>query len=106
MTKEEFKQTCSNYIGSFKEENGKIRFYNNNRLVVHYSNGEVWVDKKVYCEISLDEKGSLTGYEKTYEILGGFGRAIDSSTIDELKRQLDRYQFQKIKVKQLSIFDL
>lgn len=106
MTKEEFKQTCSNYIGNFKEEGGEIKFYNNNRLVVHYANGEVWVDKKVYCEISLTERGSLNGYEQTYEILGGFGMPSACSTIDELKHQLDRYQFQKIKVRQLSIFDL
>ena len=105
MTKEDFKKICSEYVGKFKEENGEIVFYNNNHLISYYSDGKVYADKTVYCEIVLQNDGGLSGYEKTYEILGGFGMPPSYLTPELLKRELEKYQFKKTKMKQLSIFD-
>lgn len=109
MTKEEFKQVCNDYVGTLKEVNdeyNQIIFTNQNRLITYYDNGEVCHDKKVECEIYLGVKGNIGAYEETGGIIGGVGCPPAYSTKEVLIQLLKRYNFQKIKAKQLSIFDL
>ncbi len=109
MTREEFIEIASGYIGATTEDYNRVKIINKNRLITYYQNGEVCEDKVVQCEIAFDKRDqSLDGKEATYMLLGGFSfpPPIDK---EQLRRALEKFGFQvkqKQEATQLSLFDL
>lgn len=95
MTREEFIEIISGYIGKITEDNERVKITNKNRIITHYQSGEVCDDQVVQCEIEFDKiKGSLNGKENTYRLIGGFGYPPPISE-KEVKYNLERFGFKK-----------
>ena len=109
MTREDFIQIASGYVGKITEDDNRVKITNKNRLITYYQSGEVCEDKVVQCEIDFDKRNqSLNGKEETYRLIGGFGYPppIDK---EWLLKALEKFGFQpkqKQETTQLSLFDL
>lgn len=106
ITREDFISIVQEYKGNLLETKDKVIFSANNRIKNYYQNGKVAEDKVVPCKIVFyKDTESLSGEEKTYRILGGFG-SPPPITEDFLRKMLERYNFTKVGIKQLSFFEM
>lgn len=101
MTENEFKKICNRYVGKFGNDEWGFHFENINLITSFYDTGKICKQKKVLCTVTLNNKGFVDVYEKTYEILGGRSRCDVTETV--LVEMLKDYNFQ---LKEKSIFDL
>ena len=102
---QEFIKIVKNYNGTLDYKEDKVRFYSDNIITGYYTNGEIWKQNKVRCEISIQEIDNrilLNGHEDSYEIIGGFATSYSK---EELINKLDIFNFSK-KNYQYSLFDL
>lgn len=113
----DFCELFSHYVGNIEMKTTDSIYYpheisitNNNRLIQKYTDGTVYKDRMVRCNITVeydteDNYGVMTD-ESTYEILGGSscGHMTKGEALERTKRELDRYCFVRRGDEQLSLF--
>lgn len=94
LKKEEIKKIFSFRKGCIIETDSEIRIENKNLIRSYYVNGEVAVEKVVFCVVGVNlDRDRLFADEKTCEIIGGACGL--EPTEENLNRYLDKYNFEK-----------
>ena len=105
MEKEELIKILSRYRGETIEDPEYIIFRAANRIKSYYTDGTVCRDEKVLCSLEYRKKTKSIFYlEDTHQILGG-GMLCDDCTQKDLEKIMNRYNFEKLKYIQMSLFD-
>ena len=113
MEQNEVLEILNQYDGKITTEGTELHYTKQNvgfdyQEVDTNENNEIYFRKyirKVNIEFVFDfENDRFDGSESSYEILGGFGTSISTTSSEMLNRELNRFGFKRKNYEQLNLF--